>query len=55
MFDDVVMLEKDIVNVWMDEPEIALEIGNESRDCDLGNRERATHNIPNPVFLSRPK
>ena len=39
MFDGLVVLEKDFVNVWVNRPEIALEVGNESRDCCLGNRE----------------
>ena len=55
MFDGLVMLEKDIVNVRVDRPEIALEVGNESRDCCLGNREQAANNIPDPILLSRAK
>ena len=40
MFDDLVVLEKDFVNVRVDRPEIALEVGHESRDRWVGNREQ---------------
>jgi hypothetical protein len=53
MFDGLVVLEKDIVNVRVDRPEIALELANESRDRCLGNREQAADNIPDPILLAR--
>jgi len=55
MFDRLVVLEKDVVNVWVDRPKIALEIGNQSRDSCLGNRQQPADNIPDPILLSRAK
>ena len=42
-------------NVWVDRPKIALEIGNQSRDSCLGNRQQPADNIPDPILLSRAK
>ena len=49
------MLEEYCVNVRVDRPEIALEVGNESRDRWLGNGEYAPDDIPDPIFLSQAK
>jgi hypothetical protein len=55
MFDGLVVREEYFVNVWVDRPEVALEVGNESRDGCLGNGEYAPNNIPDPIFLPRGK
>ena len=54
MLDGLVMLEKDVVDVRVDRPEIALEVGSSVATC-LGNGEQATDDIPDPVLLSRAK
>src|SRR5580765_8278562 len=51
MFDYVEMFEENVTNVWMDGPEIALELGNESRDRRFWRGEYAINNISNAVFL----
>ena len=49
MFDGLVVLEENCVDVWVDRPEIALEVGNQSGDGCLGNGEDAPDNIPDPI------
>jgi hypothetical protein len=55
MLDGLIMLKEYSVNVRVDWQEIALEVGNESRDGILWNSEYAPNNIPDPVLLSQAK
>ena len=55
MFDGLVVLEEYFVNVGVNRPEIALEVGNESRHGCLGNGEYAANNIADPIVLPQAK
>ena len=55
LFDGFVMLEEYLIDVWVDRPEIALEVRDESRDAGLGNGQDAPNDISNPIFLAQAK
>src|SRR5262245_55435043 len=55
MLHALVVLEKYFVDVRMDRPEIALEIGNENRHGCLRDGEDAADNVADPIFLPQAK
>ena len=55
MLDHFKMFEKDVVDVRVHRPEVALEAGQERLDLGLGNGQQPLDDVPDPVLLSRPK
>lgn len=55
IFDQLKMLEKDVVDIRVRQPEVALEARDERLDLGFGKSQEPLDNVPNPVLFSRPK
>src|SRR5687767_13681457 len=53
MFDGRVVLAKDVVDVRMDGPEVALQLRQQVRDVRFGDGEQAANNAAHPVLVSK--
>ena len=55
LLDHLKMLEKDIVDIRVQRPEVALHAGEDRLNLALGNRQQPFDNVPDPVFVARSK
>src|SRR6186997_347286 len=55
MLDGLVVLPKDVVDVRMDGPEVALQLRQQVRDVRFGAGEQAANNTAHPVLVSNAK